>query len=211
MTRTAIAGAATVCALAALGTMTVLAQGGRIPSPAGVASTEIRGKYANSSEPAYLGGKWIEIRYGRPIKRGRDLWGSGASYGKNLNAGAPVWRAGANVSTRLRTELALVINGKTVPAGEYSLFIDLKPANWTLIVSRWAAQQDYNPDNHEALWGSFDYTRDKDVVRAPMKLEMLPHSVDQLTWEFLDMSDAGGVIAIEWDKMMASVPFKVGP
>jgi hypothetical protein len=206
-----MAGAATVGTLAALGTVALLAQGGRIPSPAGVASTEIRGRYDNGAEPAYRSGKWIEITYGRPIRRSRELWGSGADYGKNLDAGAPVWRAGANVSTRLKTELPLVINGKTVPAGEYSVFIDLKPANWTLIVSRWAAQQDYNPGNHQALWGSFDYTRDKDVVRAPMKLEMLPHSVDQLTWEFLDMSDAGGVIAIEWDKTMASVPFKVGP
>ena len=214
MTRRAIAGAAIVFAVGALGTLGTLslAQAGRIPSPTGVASTEIRGKYDNNaSELAYLGGKWIEITYGRPIKRGRDLWGSGANYGQNLNSGAPVWRAGANVSTRLKTELPLVINGKTVPAGEYSLFIDLKPANWTLIVSRWAAQKEYNPGNREALWGSFDYTPDNDVVRAPMKLEILPHSVDQLTWEFLDMSVASGVMVIEWDKTMATVPFKVGP
>jgi hypothetical protein len=184
-------------------------QAGKIASPEGVASTEIRGRYLNAQEPTYEGGKWIEIKYGRPIKRGRDLWGSGASYGANLNAGAPVWRAGANVSTRLKTELPLVMNGKTIPVGEYSLFIDLKPANWTLIVSRWAAQTEYNPGNRAALWGSFDYTPDKDVVRAPMKLETLPHSVDQLTWEFLDMSNAGGVMAIEWDKTMASVPFTV--
>ena len=108
MTRTAIAGAATVCTLAALGTMTLLAQRGRMPSPAGMASTEIRGKYNNSSEPAYLGGKWIEIRYGRPIKRGRDLWGSGASYGKNLNAGAPVSAAALASSARAQNAYAAV-------------------------------------------------------------------------------------------------------
>jgi Protein of unknown function (DUF2911) len=51
---------------------------------------------------------------------------------------------------------------------------------------------------------------DKDVVRAPMKLETLPRSVDQLTWQFLDMSDAGGLMAIEWDKTRASVPFRAG-
>ena len=210
MTRRAIAAAAIVFAAGALGTLS-LAQGARLASPAGTASTEIRGRYISGPGSIYRGGKWIEMTSGRPIKRGRDLWGSGANYGENLNSGAPVWRAGANVSTRLKTELPLVINGKTVPAGEYSLFIDLKPANWTLVVSRWAAQKDYNPGNRAALWGSFDYTPDKDVVRAPMKLEMLPHSVDQLTWEFLDMSDAGGVMAIEWDKTMATVPFKVGP
>jgi hypothetical protein len=123
------------------------AQGVRIPSPAGIASTEIRGRYVKAdNSPAsgldgdavYKGGKWIEIAYGRPLKRSRDLWGTGANYGKSLNSGAPVWRAGANMSTRIKTEVPLVINGKTVPIGEYSLFIDLKPNNWTLIVSRCA-------------------------------------------------------------------------
>ena len=100
----------------------------RQPSPDGTAATEIRGRYVGGGdEPIYEGGKWIEITYGRPIKRGRDLWGSGADYGRRLNNGAPVWRAGANVSTRLRTGLPLVVNGKTIAPGEYSLFIDLKP------------------------------------------------------------------------------------
>jgi len=61
-----------------------------------------------------------------------------------------------------------------------------------------------------ALWGSYNYTPAKDVVRAPMKLETLSHSVEQLTWEFVDMTDAGGSIAISWGNQMASVPFKVG-
>jgi len=182
----------------------------RIPSPGGVASTEIGGKYNNAAEPEYIGGKWIEITYGRPIKRGRDLWGSGAEYGQMLNSGAPVWRAGANVSTRLKTDVPLVINNKTVARGEYSLFIDLKPNNWTLIVSSWPAQTTYNPSNTNALWGSFGYTPAKDVVRAPMTLSTLPVSVDQLTWAFTDMSNSGGKMSIMWDKVMASTPFRVG-
>jgi len=187
------------------------AQGTRVASPAGVASTEIRGKYkSGSDEPVYEGGKWIEVTYGRPIKRGRDLWGSGADYGKMLNAGAPVWRAGANVTTRLKTELPLVIGGKTVAPGEYSLFIDLKPGNWTFIVSSWPAQANFDPRNTSALWGSFGYTPAKDVARAPMTLGTLPVAVDQLTWGFSDMSDAGGKLSIMWDKVIASVPFTVG-
>jgi hypothetical protein len=190
--------------------ISLTAQGGRSASPTGTAATEIRGKYAGGPERVYEGGKWIEVTYGRPIKRGRDLWGSGASYGQSLLDGAPVWRAGANVSTRLRTELPLVIGGKTVPVGEYSLFIDLKPGNWTLIVSNWAAQTTYDPSNKAALWGSYDYTPAKDVTRAPMPLGQLPVSVDQLTWNFTDMSDAGGKLTIMWDTMIASAPFTIG-
>src|SRR5262249_14662289 len=121
----------------ALGAL-VAAQGGRPASPPGSSATQVGGKYATGGEePRYEGGKWIEILYGRPIKRGRDLWGSGADYGKKVNAGAPVWRAGADVSTRLKTEVPLTINGKSVAPGEYTMFIDLKPNAWTLIVSSW--------------------------------------------------------------------------
>ena len=207
-------GAAIVLVAGAL----VVAQDARPLSPVGTAATQILGKYvkpAGRGAPAlggaaYEGGKWIEITYGRPLKRGRDLWGSGANYGKDALVGTPIWRAGANVSTRLKTEVPLVINGKTVPLGEYSLFIDLKPNNWTFVVSSWAASPKYDPQNKEALWGSYSYTPDKDIVRAPMKLETLPHSVEELTWEFVDMSDSGGAMAIRWDKQGAAVEFKVG-
>lgn len=197
-------------ALLATGTL-VLAQGGKPASPAGMATTQVGGKYVKGAdEQVYEGGKWIQISYGRPIKRGRDLWGSGATYGKNLDADAPVWRAGANVTTRLKTDVPLVIAGKTVPPGEYSVFIDLEPNHWTLIVSNWAHQTKYDPKNTQELWGSYGYTHDKDVVRAPMTLGTLPFSIDQLTWEFVDMTNAGGKLAIMWDKVVATVPFTVG-
>jgi hypothetical protein len=181
----------------------------RITSPDGHAATEIRGHYEGAEDPVYVGGKWIEISYGRPIKRGRDLWGSGSAYGRYLNHGAPVWRAGADISTYLMSDLPLVINGKTVPDGGHTLFIDLKENNWTLIVSDWQPQQRFNPGDRTKLWGSFGYTKDKDVVRAPMKLTTLPYSTEQLTWEFLDMSDAGGTMAFRWDRIMATVPFTI--
>jgi hypothetical protein len=196
----------------------VAAQENRPLSPNGTAATQVMGKYVKPEgrgAPAlgganYQGGKWIEITYGRPLKRGRDLWGSGANYGKDALVGTPIWRAGANVSTRLKTEVPLVINGKTIAPGEYSLFIDLKENNWTFVVSTWPAATRYDPNNKEALWGSYFYTPDKDVVRAPMKLETLPHSVEQLTWGFVDMTDAGGAMAISWGTAFASVPFRVG-
>jgi Protein of unknown function (DUF2911) len=205
--------AAAAIAVLAAGVWVGAQGGGRPASPAGASATQVGGKYATpagADEPQYQGGKWIEITYGRPIKRARDLWGSGAEYGKKLNAGAPVWRAGANVTTRLKTEVPLVINGKTIAPGEYSMFVDLKPNNWTLIVSSWPAQTRYDPGNKTALWGAYEYTPDKDVVRAPMTLGTLPFAVDQLTWNFVDVTESAGKIALFWDKNVATVPFKVG-
>ena len=127
-----------------------------------------------------------------------------------LNDGAPLWRAGANQSTRLITEAPLTIAATTIAPGEYTLFIDLKPDDkWTLIVSNWPAQTTYDEANKAALWGAYDYTPDRDVVRAPMRVERLPHAFDQLSWEFLDVTAKGGLIALIWDRKLASLPFTV--
>ena len=188
-------------------------------SPTGTAAAQVGGKWVKPASgrgaptlggETYQSGKWIEVTYGRPLKRGRELWGSGTDYGKAALVGTPIWRAGANVSTRLKTEVPLIIGDKTVAPGEYSLFIDLKPNNWTLVVSSWGALQKYDPNDKTGLWGSYFYTPDKDLLRVPMKLETLPHAREQLTWEFVDMTDTGGNLSIMWDKQMASVPFKVG-
>ena len=178
----------------------------RVASPPAGSATEIGGKV--DEREGYVGGKWIEIKYGRPIKRGRNLF-EPPDFAEALNDGATVWRAGANVSTRLSTEVPLTIGGKRVPPGEYTLFIDLTPKRWTLIISRWAAQTTYDEKNKSALWGAYDYTPDKDVVRVSMDLEAMRHSFDQLSWEFLDMSDTGGRLAVLWDRQMASVPFEI--
>jgi hypothetical protein len=181
-------------------------------SPAGTAATQIGGKYMDvKGVQRYQDGKWIEVTYSRPIKRGRqNLFGAGADYGKAVNDGSPVWRAGANQTTRLKTEVALVFDGKTLPAGEYSVFVDLKENAWTLIFSSWPAQEKYDPNNKAALWGSMGYTPDKDVLRAAMKVETLPFSMDQFTIAFIDMASDGGKLAMMWDRTMASASFKSG-
>jgi hypothetical protein len=187
---------------AVLAAMTVVAAQNPPASPEGKAQAQVGGGVKD--------GKWLEITYSRPILRGRtNIFGSGAKYGETLNAGAPVWRAGANVSTRLRTEAALTIGGKPVPAGEYSIFIDLKEGNWTFILSSWPAQLKYDKANTAALWGSYGYTPDKDVTRAPMKLMKSTVSVEQLTWGFINLTAKGGELAIWWDKEFATVPFQV--
>ena len=193
----------------------------RSMSPEGSTQVQVLGTWTKGPRPAftlgresYQNGKWIEITYGRPLARGRDLFGSGTNYGKAANdVGAPglpappVWRAGANVTTRLKTEVPLMFGTKEVPAGEYSLFIDLKLPEWTLIISSWAAQPKFDPNDKTALWGSYGYTPDKDLARVPMKLDKLPYDVDQLTWAFLDMKNTGGRIALMWGTTLASTPF----
>lgn len=184
----------------------------RPASPAGMAQTQVAGSYVKDDKgrEQYRNGKWIEITYSRPIKRSRDVFGSGTSYGTTLNAGAPLWRAGANQSTRLTTEAPLMIGGKTVPAGSYSLYVELKsPTDWTLIVSSWGAKKTGNDPTPDTLWGAYNYTPDKDVVRVPMTVSKSQASIDQLTWGFCDVTAEGGKMFLAWDTANAMVSFAV--
>lgn len=183
------------------------AQERRILSPPGHSAVQVGGTF-DPVQYGYLGGQWIDVYYGRPLKRGRDLFGP-PDWAEMLNDGAPVWRAGANRSTRLVTEAALTIAGTRVEPGEYTLFIDLSDEDWTFIVSTWPAQQTYDYENREALFGAFEYTDDRDVLRTPMELETLPVAFDQLSWQFLDMTASGGRLALIWGTRMASVAFTV--
>ena len=182
-------------------------------SPAGAASAMVGGEWVKNDRGnlVYQGGKWIDVTYSRPMLRQREnIFGAGAEYGQTVLAGAPVWRVGANQSTRFKSEVPLKFGDKTLPAGEYSLYVDLKEGAWTLIFSNWPAQEKYDPDNKEALWGAYGYTPDKDALRVPMKMDTNSVSVDQLTIEFVDVKKSSGTLAIAWDKTIASAPFTVG-
>src|SRR5215471_7841417 len=109
--------ALSVCTIA-LGA-TLVAQQGKPLSPAGTAAAQVGGKWEmRNGESTYVGGKWIEVTYGRPLKRSRNVFGGeGDKYGKVANPDAPVWRAGANNTTQLITEVPLVVGGKTIAPG----------------------------------------------------------------------------------------------
>ena len=184
------------------------AQERRLASPAGQSATQVGGRW--DARAGNVGGRWIEVRYGRPVRRGRDIFGPD-DYREFLNDGADVWRAGANQSTRLVTEATLVFGDTPVPPGEYTVFIDLQADPWALVISRWPAQLTYDFDDRDALWGAYEYTPDRDVVRTPMTVETLPHSFDQLSWQFLDVTADGGTLALLWERTLASVRFTVAP
>ena len=183
-----------------------LAHAQRPSSPRGEVSTQIGGEYEGRS---YAGGKWIVVDYGRPILRGRTgIFGEGDSYGQAVNGGAPVWRAGANQTTRFMTEADLKFGDATLPAGEYSLFVDLKADGWTLIFSNHAAKDNYR-DSGDGLWGSYNYTADKDVLRVPMTVAEHTTSFDQFTISFVNMTKTGGTLAMMWETTMATADFSL--
>jgi hypothetical protein len=195
-------------ALAALSLAPPLGAQERPPaSPAGRSATQIGGDVYDPVR-GFVGGAWVEIRYGRPIRRGRDIFGLD-DYREFLNDGAPVWRAGANETTRLISEAPLIFGVTTIDPGEYTVFIDLSADPWSFVLSSWPAQVGYEEANREALFGAFEYTSDRDVLRMPMTIETLPRAHDQLSWQFLDITEDGGTLGLFWDTTLASVPFSL--
>ena len=63
---------------------------------------------------ATLGAAQLWLDYGRPWKRGREVFGDVVPWDI-------VWRTGANAATQFRTTHALRVRGKKLRAGLYSL------------------------------------------------------------------------------------------
>ena len=174
-----------------------LASAQRVASPRGESATQI-------------GDAWIVVDYSRPILRGRNgIFGSGEDYGKTVMGNAEVWRLGANKSTRLMTEVDMVFEAGTLPAGEYSLFADLAEDGWMLIISNHEAK-DSGRDEGPGLWGAYGYSEDMDVLRVPMEVTQREESLDQMTISFIDVTDSGGTIQFSWDTVTAWTTFSVG-
>ncbi len=200
------------------GAMSALVSGQAIPevklppSPPGQAAIQVGGSWHKTPEggQAYRDGKWIVVDYGRPLLRGRkEIFGAGADYGKFVNADAPVWRAGANNTTRLTTQVPLQIAGKTIAPGVYNVFVDLKPGNWTLVLSTQPVQEQFDPNDKVRLSGATNYDEKFDVLRAPMSVRAADVATEQFTIGFTNLSDSRVTLSMAWDKTLATVELTV--
>jgi hypothetical protein len=145
-----------------------------------------------------LGGKSVEIRYGAPSVRGRDIFGPSGLLSKDPTY--PAWRAGANAATTLRTDGALDIGGLTVPPGSYTLYVWVKDPNaWELIVNRQIGQ-----------WG-LSYDARQDVGRVKMTMAKPPALVETLKYTLSDKGGGKGELRLEWENHAATVPIAAKP
>lgn len=91
----------------------------------------------------------ISVAYGRPVARGRVLFGDSGvvKYGT-------IWHPGADSATRVSFSRDVLIEGKTVKAGEYSVWLLPRAAGpWTFILNRAAHvfHQPYPGESTDAL------------------------------------------------------------
>lgn len=145
------------------------------------------------TETATVSGKAISITYGSPRVNGREgkLFGKDGRISKDPTY--PAWRAGANAATKLHTDADLDIGGLTVPAGDYSLYVDVSdPDNWVLAVNKVAMQ-----------WGTV-YDKTKDLGRVKMNMSKPAAMVENLKYSL-----SGGQLTLSWEDHTASVPYSV--
>jgi hypothetical protein len=161
--------------LAAAGT--VFAQGGAPASPPETATGNV-------------GGKTVTITYSSPRVKGREgkIFTKDGLISKNPHY--PVWRAGANSATTLKTDGDLVLGDLHVPAGTYTLFVDISdPDNWVLIVNKKTGE-----------WG-LAYDGSQDLGKVKMQMSKPPAMVEELKYTIGD-----GKVTLAWEDKQASVP-----
>src|ERR1700712_3883237 len=130
-------------------------------------------------------GQNISVRYGRPYKKGRVIFGGLIPFGK-------VYRCGADSATIVTFAKDASFGGKPVKAGTYTLFVIPNEQSWTIILNSQLGQ-----------WGAYDYDKykGKDVLHVDVPVKKLSSPVEQLT---IDLPPSA--MNIEWDNVEVSIP-----
>jgi len=144
------------------------------PSPAASASCDLGG------------GKSIKTDYSSPRMKGREIYGGLVPYGQ-------VWRTGANEATTFVTSAEVVVGGKTVPAGSYTIFTVPNADKWTLIINKKTGE-----------WGiPYKYESDE-LARVDMSVSKLSSPAENFTISY-EKSGAGCAMHLDWANTRASV------
>jgi hypothetical protein len=136
-----------------------------------------------------IDGAKIQLAYGRPYLKGREIGKSIVPYGQ-------VWRTGADEATTLVTDKPLMFGSMMVPAGTYTLYTMPTADEWKLIINKQTGQ-----------WGT-EYHEDRDLGRIGLKKEKIDSPVDLFTISMED-TPGGGLLKLEWGTTRLSTPFMV--
>lgn len=135
----------------------------------------------------------IKVFYNRPYKKGREIFGALVPYGK-------VWRTGANEATTIEINKNIVIEGKTLKAGKYSLWTIPGPESWTIIFNAEYGQWGIN--------SKAEANRDpaRDVLTVDALVVQAKQEFEQFTISFEKTGEDAEMVLI-WDKTLVAMPF----
>lgn len=134
-----------------------------------------------------VGSATLLVDYGRPSRRGREIFGSLVPFDQ-------VWRTGANAATTLVVGAPVQVAGQPLPAGTYTLYSLPARSGWTLIVNGQTGQ-----------WGT-EYSEGRDVLRVPMSVSRV-EPVDTFRIS-IDGGATEGRMVFAWDTLQGEVPVR---
>jgi hypothetical protein len=134
----------------------------------------------------------ITIEYGRPVARGRVLFGDSGVVKWNA-----IWHPGADSATRITFSHDVVLEGHNVSAGEYTVWLlPRAKAPWTLILSR-AVHILHTPYPGAAM----------DVLRVDIPAESGAH-METLAYYFPSVVRDDAVLRIHWGETFVAIHIK---
>lgn len=136
-----------------------------------------------------LGDVYIKVVYGQPQKKNRVVFGELVPFGQ-------VWRTGANEATEIHFTSSVLISGKKVDAGLYTLFTIPGKDTWTIILNKGLGQS-----------GAFQYDEKLDLIRVEVPAEKSDKVYEAFMVSFLKGDDAVSMV-MNWDDVVVSVPIK---
>jgi hypothetical protein len=128
----------------------------------------------------------VTVNYSRPGVKGRKIFGDLVPYGK-------LWRTGANAATKLTFSDEVSLEGKTIPAGDYSLFTIPGATEWTIIV------------NKNAKASANEYKQEEDVARFTVKPTKMASKVENFTIQFSDLRASKANLDLMWENTLVRV------
>ena len=133
----------------------------------------------------------VEIDFGVPLKRGREIWGALVRHGQ-------LWRTGANRATHFTTSRDLRFGDLLVPAGTYTLFSMPEEDGGLLIINRQTGQNGQS------------YDEARDLGRVRLVARPLPDVVEGFTIT-VDEEGGRGFLKLQWDRKELVAEFVVVP
>lgn len=138
-----------------------------------------------------FGNSQIFLSYGRPLVRGRKIFGELVPFDS-------LWRTGAGDCTTLEFKEDVIVGDKKIPPGKYSLFTIPSEKEWTIILN-----------SDATLHGAFGYDAQKDVYRFKVKFIKTERFYETFTLEINDFTARGDAsLNLIWENTLVRIPLK---
>ena len=136
----------------------------------------------------------IVINYNRPSKKGRDIFGNLVPFGK-------LWRTGANSGTEISFSTDVILSGKEIKKGKYSIFSMPNKNEWDIIlyseIDLWSVPKDWDES--------------KVIYKSSYEVSQLTpgNNIETFTISINDITNNDANLIFAWDDTYVKVKIDV--